>query len=163
PALLGDDHSATDFLAQTYEDKLVGDLRLKDLAAIQAAEGPKFIFDAANMQTGVNFEFSGDRVGDYQIGHGPCPELLVAEAIAASSSFTIAFPPLVLKFASDTFTGGKIEEHRPNDPDLPKLRRRVVLSDGGVYDNLGLEPVWKSHELVLVSDGGKPFDINVDP
>src|SRR5262249_10337477 len=30
----------------------------------------------------------------------------------------------------------------------------VVLSDGGVYDNLGLEPVFKRYRTVLVSDGG---------
>ena len=30
----------------------------------------------------------------------------------------------------------------------------MVLSDGGVYDNLGLETVWKRYDTVLVSDGG---------
>ena len=30
----------------------------------------------------------------------------------------------------------------------------VVLSDGGVYDNLGLETAWKAYETILVSDGG---------
>jgi NTE family protein len=29
-----------------------------------------------------------------------------------------------------------------------------VLSDGGVYDNLGLEAAWKSYRTILVSDGG---------
>ena len=29
-----------------------------------------------------------------------------------------------------------------------------MLSDGGVYDNLGLETAWKNHRAVLVSDGG---------
>ena len=29
-----------------------------------------------------------------------------------------------------------------------------MLSDGGVYDNLGVETVWKRYTLVLVSDGG---------
>jgi NTE family protein len=29
-----------------------------------------------------------------------------------------------------------------------------VLTDGGVYDNLGLETAWKRYETVLVSDGG---------
>ena len=33
----------------------------------------------------------------------------------------------------------------------------VRLSDGGLYDNLGLEPVWKDHRTVLVSDGGAVF------
>jgi len=36
---------------------------------------------------------------------------------------------------------------------------RIALTDGGVYDNMGLEPAWKSHAVVLVSDGGTPFEI----
>src|SRR4029079_9025646 len=36
---------------------------------------------------------------------------------------------------------------------------RVALTDGGVYDNMGLEPAWKTHATVLVSDGGTPFEI----
>jgi NTE family protein len=30
----------------------------------------------------------------------------------------------------------------------------VILTDGGVYDNLGLETAWKQCRTVLVSDGG---------
>jgi NTE family protein len=30
----------------------------------------------------------------------------------------------------------------------------LVLSDGGVYDNLGLETAWKRYQTILVSDGG---------
>lgn len=35
--------------------------------------------------------------------------------------------------------------------------RDLRLSDGGLYDNMGLEPVWKDHEAVLVSDGRGVF------
>jgi NTE family protein len=37
------------------------------------------------------------------------------------------------------------------------MRRTVLLTDGGVYDNHGLEPVLKRYMTVLVSDGGAPF------
>lgn len=30
----------------------------------------------------------------------------------------------------------------------------MTLTDGGVYDNLGLETVWKEYRTVLVNDGG---------
>jgi NTE family protein len=30
----------------------------------------------------------------------------------------------------------------------------VVLTDGGVYDNLGLETAWKKYQTILVSNGG---------
>ncbi len=163
PTLWSDDHSATDFLANAYHDHLLGDLRLANLAVIQAAGGPKFVFDASNLQTGVNFEFSGERIGDYQIGYGNKPDLLVAEAVAASSAFPIAFPPLVLKFEPGFFSGGDLAKQQSPPPDLDGMQRRVILSDGGVYDNLGLEPVWKNHALVLCSDGGKPFATSTDP
>jgi NTE family protein len=38
-----------------------------------------------------------------------------------------------------------------------RLRRRVLLTDGGVYDNLGLETVWKRYTTVIASDAGEPF------
>jgi NTE family protein len=36
-------------------------------------------------------------------------------------------------------------------------RSRVILSDGGVYDNLGLETAWKRYKTILVSDAGASF------
>jgi NTE family protein len=160
-ALAGADHSVTDFLSHAYEDRLVGRLSLGDLAKIQADHGKRFIFCSSSLQTGVDFHFSGDGVGDWQIGQAEAPEVLVADAIAASSAFPIAFPPLVFRFDPSRFTRNS---GRLADVDLKQqLRRRVVLSDGGVYDNLGLEPVWKDHGMVLCSDGGKPFAIAPDP
>jgi NTE family protein len=38
--------------------------------------------------------------------------------------------------------------------------QHIRLSDGGVYDNLGLEPVWKNAAIVLVSDGGAVFQVS---
>jgi NTE family protein len=39
----------------------------------------------------------------------------------------------------------------------------VVLSDGGVYDNLGLETAWKRYKSVLVSDGGGKMPAQPEP
>jgi NTE family protein len=33
----------------------------------------------------------------------------------------------------------------------------------GAYDNLGLEPVWRTHQTVLVSDGSGPFNFRASP
>src|SRR5207302_2663173 len=55
-------------------------------------------------------------------------------------------------------TGGKI----PSSPQRDKCIREITFSDGGVYDNLGLEPIWKDHEIVLSSDGGALFPIGGD-
>lgn len=161
PMLVSDDHSATDLLAQQYEDHLVPGLKLGDLArsAPSAWPMPNFIFAASNLQTGVSFEQCADHVGDYQIGYASLPDMRLSEAVAASSAFPIAFPPLIVKLESVTFAGGKL-----GNSDLQRqLARRIVLTDGGVYDNLGLEPIWKTHSTVLCSDGGKPFSIDINP
>ena len=39
----------------------------------------------------------------------------------------------------------------------------VVLTDGGVYDNLGLETAWKRYKTVLVSDGGGRLQAEAEP
>jgi NTE family protein len=45
----------------------------------------------------------------------------------------------------------------------PPFTTRVVLTDGGVYDNLGLETAWKRYQIVLVSDAGGVYAAEPDP
>jgi len=149
PRLLSPTFSATDLLVAEYQ-RLVGTLRLADLP-----ESPRFVLCAANLQTGVNFELSARSIGDYVLGHGPPGDFTLAEAIAASSSFPFTFPPLVRNVDVNAFSGG--DSHAPATGFRPASR--IALTDGGVYDNMGLEPAWKTHAVVLVSDGGTPFRI----
>ena len=37
------------------------------------------------------------------------------------------------------------------------------MTDGGVYDNLGLETAWKNYKTVLVSDGGGKMGAEPEP
>ena len=149
PRLLSAIFSATDLLAAEYE-RLVGSIRLSALPA-----HPRFVFCAANLQTGVNFELSATSIGDYVLGYSEPGPFTLAEAVAASSSFPFAFPPLVRELDLDAFTGGDPRAMATGFRPGP----RIALTDGGVYDNMGLEPAWKTHEVVLVSDGGSPFEI----
>jgi len=153
PHLLSSSFSATDLLVSEYE-RLLGSVRLSALPA-----QPRFVFCAANLETGVSFEFSARSIGDYVLGYAEPGRFTVAEAVAASSSFPFAFPPLVRAVDVDGFTGGDPKAvasgFRPGS--------RVALTDGGVYDNMGLEPAWKTHATVLVSDGGTPFEIRARP
>lgn len=148
--LLSPTFSATDLLASEYQRHLVGSVRLSALP-----EKPRFVFCAANLQTGVNFEFSASSIGDYVLGYAEPGRFTLAEAVAASSSFPFAFPPLVRDLDLSGFTGGDPRALATGFRPAP----RIALTDGGVYDNMGLEPAWKTHEVVLVSDGGTPFEI----
>ena len=153
PRLLSSTFSATDLLVAEYE-RLLGSVRLNALPA-----HPRFVFCAANLETGVSFELSARSIGDYVLGYTEPGRFTVAEAVAASSSFPFAFPPLVRAVDVDAFTGGDPKAVASGFRPGP----RVALTDGGVYDNMGLEPAWKTHATVLVSDGGTPFEIRARP
>ena len=153
PRLLSSTFSATDLLVAEYE-RLLGSVRLSALPA-----HPRFVYCAANLETGVSFELSARSIGDYVLGYTEPGRFTVAEAVAASSSFPFAFPPLVRAVDVDAFTGGDPKAVASGFRPGP----RVALTDGGVYDNMGLEPAWKTHATVLVSDGGTPFEIRARP
>jgi NTE family protein len=55
---------------------------------------------------------------------------------------------------------------KPNSgDDLQKepYTSKVFLSDGGVYDNLGLETAWKRYDTILVSDAGAHIEDEAEP
>jgi NTE family protein len=54
------------------------------------------------------------------------------------------FSPLPIGLRPDQLLGGKAPPGRERD----RIVRSIRLSDGGVYDNLGLEPVWKDHAVL---------------
>lgn len=143
-------------LAKVYEDRLTR-LNLQDLPASDA--GPRFVFCATDMAYGVGWLFERERVGDYQAGYlSPAPPWPVARAVAASSCFPPVFNPLPIALDPNELKGGKAA----SGPDRDACIRGLRLTDGGVYDNLGLEPVWKDHRTLLVSDGGGVFTFEGD-
>ena len=82
----------------------------------------------------------------------------MALAAGASSCFPPVFKPLRLSLDPARLQGGKV----PRGAERDERIRGLALSDGGVYDNLGLEPVWKDHAVVLSSDGGALFGTGAD-
>jgi len=81
------------------------------------------------------------------------PTYRLALAVAASSAFPPVLSPVKLECEAEAFEAVKGSDLNDNDD----YTRRVILSDGGVYDNLGLETAWR-FDTVLVSDGGSPFE-----
>ena len=114
--------------------KRIGPRRLVELP--RADDGIEFIFLATNIEKGTPFRFTAERIGTRVT-----PEsMTIAEAVAASACFPPIFGPIKVK------KDGKTIAH---------------LTDGGVYDNTGMEPIWNSSKVVLVSDAGTPFDFKV--
>lgn len=137
--------TAADGIAKAYNRHLFGEATLQALP-----DQPRFTFMATNLQTGSGWRFAKAYAADYRVGRILKPRFTLARVVAASS----AFPP----FLSPTrFNLGGHDVERTPGADLHQspFTERAVLTDGGVYDNLGLERVWKRCKTVLVSNAGK--------
>jgi NTE family protein len=145
---------AVEQLERQYAEH-VSKLLLQELPA-----RPRFVFCATDMSFGINWVSERSRIGSYLAGYvSPPPDWSLARAIAASSCFPPVFDPLPLTgIDPERFKGGRATRSEERDALIKGLR----LTDGGVYDNMGLEPVWKDTRTVLVSDGGAPFDFEPD-
>jgi NTE family protein len=135
-----------DRVARAYGDTFEGKT-LQDLPADD--EGPRFVINATNLQSGVLWRFSRPYSWDYRVGKIESPAFSLAQAVAASSAFPPVLCPVRLRLDDEGFVPGTGE-----DLQRPPFTTRPVLGDGGIYDNLGLETAWKSCKTVLVSDGG---------
>jgi NTE family protein len=144
--------SAAEQVADGYDAFLFGNRTLQDLP-----NEPRFVFCATNLQTGVLWRFSKPYAGDYVVGRLDQPKLRLALAVAASSAFPPVLSPLPLALPEGSFRDWPNASGRPPDALTMQLRRRVLLTDGGVYDNHGIEPVVKRYATLFVSDGGAPF------
>lgn len=146
-------------LALQAEWKVRG--RLADLP-----ETPEWSINGTTAENGRRFRFKRDSVGDYSIGYATPGNFPLASALAVSAAFPGAFGPLV--FNASRFDWRK----RPAwDAPLETAQatdigyKRLHLYDGGVYDNLGLEPFFDAgrgvakhnDEFILVVDAGAPL------
>jgi NTE family protein len=136
--------SISDKVTAAYRSHLFGASTLQDLPA-----RPRFIINATSVQSKALWRFSREYMGDYRVGTIAYPRIELAVAVTASSAFPPFLSPVELKMAdADYGTGTGLDLQRA------PFTTAVYLTDGGVYDNLGLETAWKRCRTVLVSDGG---------
>jgi len=143
----------SDRIAAAYERHLFGKATLQDLP-----DGPRFVINATNVQSGVLWRFMKPYMRDYRVGMVGKPTISLAQAVAASSAFPPVLSPLEMRLDPNEFTPDS-----GYDLQRTPFTSKVVLTDGGVYDNLGLETVWKRYENVLVSDGGGKMQPEEEP
>lgn len=131
-------------LAGAYRRYVFGKATLQELP-----QHPLFVFNATSLQSGVLRRFAQPFAWDYRVGKIDNPMIELAVAVAASSAFPPFLSPLVLRLPGDAHVRGT-----GTDLEHPPYTTRLVLTDGGVYDNLGLETAWHGHRTILISDGG---------
>jgi NTE family protein len=146
--------NAGKMIASKYDTHLFHGATLQDLPDDSLPVGapgwgPKFVINATNLRSGVLWRFSRAYMADYTVGVVSKPRTALSLAVAASS----AFPPLLSPVHLD-LAGVAFDPDRGAKPVNADQRDRAILTDGGVYDNLGMETVWKRCRTVFVSDAG---------
>ena len=146
----------SDRIEHAYAETLFAKATLQDLPSDN--EGPRFVINATNVQTGALFRFSKPFMADYLVGMVQNPTVTIAKAVAASSAFPPILSPCVLKVNPGDFL---------LDPKCPLQKKpytsEIVLTDGGVYDNMGIETAWKNYQTCLVSDAGGKMQPEPEP
>jgi NTE family protein len=145
--------SISDRVVGKLKKHLYGDATLQHLT-----DELRFVINATNLESGVLMRFSKPYLADYKVGMVIDPQVTLAEAVAASS----AFPPFLSPFELD-LSDARWTTVEGNIHTSAGYRSDVLLSDGGVYDNLGLESVWDVYRTVLVSDAGGHLGPDPDP
>jgi NTE family protein len=145
--------SVSDRVVKAYRKHLFAKTTLRDLP-----DRPRFVINATNLESGVLMRFSKPYLADYRVGRVNEPDLPLAVAVAASS----AFPPVLSPCTIDLEHENWVTEDG-NDLIGSEFRNEIRLSDGGVYDNLGLETAWKRYTRILVSDAGGLLHPDADP
>lgn len=139
-----------------YDEMLFHGATLQDLPD----EPPRFVINATNVQSTVLWRFSKHYMRDWRVGEVRHPKVPLAAAVAASS----AFPPVLSPAELDLRAYGCVfEPGSGEDLQTEPYISKAILTDGGVYDNMGLETVWKNYAIVLISDAGGHIEPEPSP
>ncbi|PTX56114.1 NTE family protein [Litoreibacter ponti] len=142
--------SAGNQLARSYDKHIFKFLKLRDIT-----DSRRFIFCATNLQSGGLVRMTRDYIADYKAFFCEHKNIKLSEAVAASSGFPPVLAPIRLDLSGETVEAPR---HRPDAPAY--LRKKPPLVDGGVYDNIGLEPIWKRCGVLFASNAGSNLPLS---
>ncbi len=139
-------YSRTHVMADAIEE-IVG----SQLCSDATRQDKSIVFNACELRTGTAFRMSNERFGTWRFGFAPASELRVADAIAASAAYPALLPPFDWK--------------RPLEKNGVTEQQRVIVTDGGVFENLGISvmepgrnpvfnPIGYEPEILIASDAG---------
>lgn len=157
---------SSDFASKSYRKLLFAnsgdDPSLCDLASGDSI--PTFVFNATNFQTGASIWFTKNWVWDPQFGILRHPKLPLSRVVAASA----AFPPFlgVMTITRKELAGEDQKWERVyvrsedgysvTDEEEKQIEKKIEISDGGVFDNLGIDYLIPRFRKMVVIDSGKP-------
>lgn len=124
---------------------------------------PRWTINATTYESGKNWRFIPQRrMGDYIVNHVKNPDILLADAMTASA----AYPGLIGPFTLDTQRFSWYEYEGKTQIQIQPKFKKLHLWDGGIYENLGVEPLFKigekhkyhdDYNFLVVSDASNPI------
>jgi NTE family protein len=123
---------------------------------------PTWWINTTCLETGKSWRFSKREMGDWRFGRHYDPPFAVAEAAAASAAVPYAIGALSLQVPSDGWYRTDPATRRPIERKQPPATT-VRLWDGGAYENLGLESLYKPQgglidcDFLICSDASGPL------
>ena len=141
--------SRTDAFADVLERKVCGDGPMSG----SRRSGLDVVINACDLRTGSAFRFGSRESGCWRVGKVADNDVSLATAVAASAAYPLLLPALDRRWTFERRDGTHRDE-------------RVVLTDGGVFDNLGiscLEPGRSTEhsynvfpvEFIIACDAGR--------
>lgn len=169
-------HRISDKVAGLYNKRLFNHFTMD---SVPAGEGiPQFLFYGANLQTGSSVRMMRNMLYDWKIGALAMNDWELATVVGISSAFPPVLSPVLLSADPGKWIRGKYAVCF----DQVEYRQKLFLTDGGVYDNMGMEALWKKFDnelaggdrtfqayreddfdFVLISDAGAPLTYQPKP
>lgn len=160
-------------IRRDLDDGLFHGRRLVDLPT--NADSPLLVILATEMITNRTWFLSRDYIGDSAIQTARGQNMLLSQAVTASSAFPLVLGPINFEWGPNAIRQIPTDRPCPADASIAacdlakalaesfnnearKIVNGVEFIDGGVEDNLGINKCSESSELEFVSDAGVPLD-----
>lgn len=106
-----------------FEKAVLDDLR---------SDRPRLIMIACELRAKAAFYFTKDKLHCWRYGSASSSGVRISDGVVASAAYPLLLPA--------------IDTTMEFEKDEVKKKERVTLTDGGVYDNLGLMPLWPGRD-----------------
>ena len=116
--------SRTEAFKEVIAKSMFGDTIVRDVSR----ESLETVINATELRTGSAFRFGSQQSGCWRFGTIAPEDALVADAVAASAAYPVCLPALERKYRF-------VKNGQTSAP------TRVLLTDGGVFENLGVSPM----------------------
>ena len=145
--------SRANVMAQAIQSQWGIDIPLSALS-----RKPIWSINGTTAETGRRFRFKDGRMGDYELGYAEVGDVTLASAMAVSAAFPGGIGPLFIK--PSHFQWHKRESWESTDGEKPRdiPFDGLHLYDGGLYDNLGMEPLFDMGKQVMKPSGSSSIN-----